>query len=503
MNFEEIIDIIQNETPVDNKALELSEELHKKFPYTSLFPMLILKGLKTNKNLHFDEQLKKLSIQVNDREVLEKYLEFDSSTTSSAASTTTVTATTTSTPSKVIRLEEVKQYSKPKVEEEKTEIPISKQEQESKPESKKEQKELQDSENSTTNVPDKKEEKPSVAETHKETIKSASTSLELAPETKRIIAEIQKKYGDKEAENKEIKEEKVEPISAKGEITDQKDLTIEKEPSVEPEKKEINTEVEDLKGKDQEVQQKSPDHSIEEQKPAKAKKKKKAKKDKKKLKEKIASQNFDSPFKFKEFKGEDDEYYHLEIDFSDLEPIHQQTEEQDDLEDFDFIKHPEIDILADSFIKEKQQPKTQEKKKKSKDKTDSNFDRPVKIDISSKAEMTFLDWLKANKKTEEAKQKGKSGEQSNSAKIIDRFIEETPSISTPKKEFFSPTKNAKKSLEDEMEIVSETLAELHIFQENYTKAKKVYEKLILKFPQKKSLFAKKIEEIAYLKKKNN
>jgi hypothetical protein len=70
----------------------------------------------------------------------------------------------------------------------------------------------------------------------------------------------------------------------------------------------------------------------------------------------------------------------------------------------------------------------------------------------------------------------------------------------PKKEFFSPAKKAKESLDENKMPVSETLAKIFALQGNYSKAIYVYEQLILIFPEKKSFFATQIKN---LKKKIN
>ncbi|SFT91548.1 hypothetical protein SAMN05216474_3144 [Lishizhenia tianjinensis] len=79
--------------------------------------------------------------------------------------------------------------------------------------------------------------------------------------------------------------------------------------------------------------------------------------------------------------------------------------------------------------------------------------------------------------------------------IIEKFINEEPQISRPKKEFFSPSKVAKKSLDESSLPVSETLAQIFAAQGNYPKAIASYEQLMLKFPEKKSFFANQIKKL--------
>ena len=64
-----------------------------------------------------------------------------------------------------------------------------------------------------------------------------------------------------------------------------------------------------------------------------------------------------------------------------------------------------------------------------------------------------------------------------------------------KTSFFSAPEAAKKSLETNTDLVTETLAEIHVQQGNYPKAIEIYQKLILLNPEKKLLFASRIEFI--------
>ena len=138
--------------------------------------------------------------------------------------------------------------------------------------------------------------------------------------------------------------------------------------------------------------------------------------------------------------------------------------------------------------------------------TDVSEEVIVKQDLNESQQLpekrSFTDWLKANEndttlRFDEEKRKIES--------IVNQFIENEPKISRnsphktqeekPKKEFFSPTKKAKESLELTHMPVSETLAKIFALQGNYPKAIYVFEQLILKNPEKKVFFVAQIEEL--------
>ena len=86
--------------------------------------------------------------------------------------------------------------------------------------------------------------------------------------------------------------------------------------------------------------------------------------------------------------------------------------------------------------------------------------------------------------------------------IIDDFLENKIEIKNPKKEvFFKAADNSKKSLAENQDIITPTLARVYLEQGHYDKAIQAYEKLILKYPKKNTFFANQIKLINKLNKK--
>ncbi len=101
--------------------------------------------------------------------------------------------------------------------------------------------------------------------------------------------------------------------------------------------------------------------------------------------------------------------------------------------------------------------------------------------------------IEAEKEQKKKQHKGKQKQRSKQ-EIIDSFIRQEPSMPPPKSTFYNPVEYAKRSVVDQENIVSETLANIYMDQGHYEKAIHLYEKLILKFPEKSSYFAALIEK---------
>jgi len=80
--------------------------------------------------------------------------------------------------------------------------------------------------------------------------------------------------------------------------------------------------------------------------------------------------------------------------------------------------------------------------------------------------------------------------------LIDKFIAEDPRIGEIKPEQPSHENLAKKSLKEvDYDLVTETLAKIHIDQGNKLLAIEIYERLMLKYPEKRPYFAAQINFI--------
>ena len=126
---------------------------------------------------------------------------------------------------------------------------------------------------------------------------------------------------------------------------------------------------------------------------------------------------------------------------------------------------------------------------------------PLEFDESEKH--SFNEWLRLThfkpiKREQNSNKKTKLKPTEKTSKIVD-FISASKDKELPKKEFFSPTNTALKSLTENNNLMTETLAKVYLEQGHYEKAITAYEILSLKYPQKSSLFANQIKAIKQIK----
>lgn len=149
--------------------------------------------------------------------------------------------------------------------------------------------------------------------------------------------------------------------------------------------------------------------------------------------------------------------------------------------DMDLRKHPVYNV--ESFLKEEEAAKL------------------IKNEAEDDGEKDFFYWLNHPKpEVEEVEELIEQGEdedftEDHTLSIIEQFIKANPSISRPKKEFYSAENMAKRSENVDFEYVTETLANIYYEQGNIDLAIKAYEKLSLQNPLKQAYFASLIEKI--------
>jgi tetratricopeptide (TPR) repeat protein len=119
---------------------------------------------------------------------------------------------------------------------------------------------------------------------------------------------------------------------------------------------------------------------------------------------------------------------------------------------------------------------------------------PAEQPLEHEGVRDFFAWLRNPAKSED-KPAPEPDNKEDKDLIIQRFLETRPSVSRPKKEFFNPVNMARKSEQEDPELVTETLATIYWKQGNTDKAIAMFEKLILKYPGKRPYFAALIQKI--------
>ena len=107
---------------------------------------------------------------------------------------------------------------------------------------------------------------------------------------------------------------------------------------------------------------------------------------------------------------------------------------------------------------------------------------------------SFSEWLSISKV--------KKIDRSEGDLLLDTFIKNENNRKISKSNsFFKPLEVAKKSLIENEDLVTPTLAKVYLEQKHYEKAIAAYKKLILKYPEKNTFFANQIQLIKKIKEK--
>lgn len=206
------------------------------------------------------------------------------------------------------------------------------------------------------------------------------------------------------------------------------------------------------------------------------------------------------------------------IEIKKPEPTLEENIEKSILSTIAYIEDSEKEDVIISQIETKIGAKAENFNSENHNKKETNQSIEQKLEIGKplpfqeNEKHSFSEWLKLTKaqpieREIEVVQNKNSNESVDESKLkklelIDRFIETNPKI-TPSKTAPQTIINIEKSEEDPSLLMTETLAKIYLEQKKYQKAIQAYQILILKYPEKSVLFAKRIEDIKALQQYNN
>ena len=113
--------------------------------------------------------------------------------------------------------------------------------------------------------------------------------------------------------------------------------------------------------------------------------------------------------------------------------------------------------------------------------------------------LIFLDWIRRFEKRPPDSNKIEEKRPPSKDSVIDTFLDSNQKIQPQRKER-NEVDLSKESLATDQELMTETLAKVLVQQKKYVKAIKAYSILSLKYPEKNSFFAARIENIKQLQK---
>lgn len=188
---------------------------------------------------------------------------------------------------------------------------------------------------------------------------------------------------------------------------------------------------------------------------------------------------------------------------------------------FDFITSDEFTTLQKSNIEEQDEiisninlnefefieVDTQPIESENSTKIEEELEIGKPLQFESREKHSFSEWLQLTQfapidRNEDEINEEIEKEKNKKFDLIDKFIESNPKIS-PTKENTSAPSNIAKSTEEPTHLMTETLAKIYLEQKKYQRAIQAYEILILKYPEKSSFFADRIENIKKIQQNNN
>ncbi len=128
--------------------------------------------------------------------------------------------------------------------------------------------------------------------------------------------------------------------------------------------------------------------------------------------------------------------------------------------------------------------------------------KPLEFDTNESH--SFQEWLQLSRLKPIIRKENSANndpEKIKKSELIDKFIETNPKIPPTIKG--APVLPKEPAAEVQPYFMTETLAKVYLEQKKYDRAIQAYEILILKYPEKSSLFAVRIEDIKNLQQNNN
>ncbi len=456
MNKKEFYNYIDTPESLDKLSLADISSLVKDYPYCQTAHLLLLQNLHNLEDIEFEKQLKSSALFIADRKKLfylvkPKQVEIETKSEEIELPEVKITEQKEDIVEKVvIPVELIETKEETKVPEE----PVKAKEEIKIPEPPKEE----------VKVPEQKEEEIKVVEERIEPVKIQE------PEKEKLVEKAMetKPESEKEKPIEEPKEVKPEPI-----ITEIKKTEIKVEEKSIQEPKETKKSIADLiLEKHAKLKGKTDKTPVEEPK-----------------KETVIEKK--PPVEKKELPKP--------------EPVPKITQSTKPVEKQPVTKEPVEQVKAKEETKISEQPKEEKKQEKPapviKPPEVKKEIKPVEKKTEPKEKEvipvnethSFSEWL--NILTKDTKQKETSDTDNKDDDLINRFIEKNPTIPKPGDTQVTYTEISDPSEKLNDDLFSETLANIYLKQKHFEEAIKIYQKLMLHYPEKSSYFAARIEEI--------